>query len=219
MTNDEINKKYWSSIEPKKIMAGLSYPGAEVFDHLTPGARILDVGCGPGMISEYMHGKGYVVTGIDINQRVIEENKAQTNGITYLVADISEKLPFPESSFDAVIVSYVFVSIIEQKKRMTAVGEVARILKSGGYLWICEATESADYKDRYRLGKERTGEDNVALSFADTGEVKRVIRHYKESDLDAMFFDFSKIAVSRITVKSPSSGMNVESLRIVYQKS
>jgi hypothetical protein len=101
---------------------------------------------------------------------------------------------------------------------MVAAREITRVLKNSGYLWICEGTTSADYVDRYKIGKATTGQENIALSLTDTGDIKRVIRHYKESDLDMLFSGFSKIKVDYITVKSPSSGMNVESLRIVYQK-
>lgn len=215
---NNINKKYWSNIEPEKIMAGTSYPGLEILGRLEHGAHILDVGCGLGVISEYLDKKGYAVTGIDINSRAIAEDQARSKDITYLVADATERLPFPTNSFDGIVVPYLFVSIIDRERQLIAAQEITRVLKNGGYLWICEATQSSDYIDRYKIGKEKTGEDNIALSLTETGEIKRVIRHYTEAELDSLFSGLSKIESTRVVIKSPHSGMNVESLRIVYQK-
>ncbi len=218
MDINNINKKYWSNVAPEKIMAGASYPGKEILDRLKPRSRVLDVGCGPGLVSEYLNRNSLVVTGIDINRKAIEEDQNRKDGISYLMADVTEKLPFPDGHFDGVVVPYVFVSIIDNKQQNNAAQEITRVLRGGGYLWICEATESADYEERYKVGKEKTGEENIALSFDDIGEVKRVIRHYTEAELDGLFSSLIKVESSHIVIKSPNSSMNVESLRIVYQK-
>lgn len=215
---DRINKNYWANVEPEKILAGLSLPGEELFQYLKQGGSILDAGCGSGKVSEYLSEKGYGVTGVDLNLAALQENKNRSKVITYQEANITEYLPFPDESFDAVVVSYLFVSIISLEKQKSAAQEIQRVLKKGGYLWLCEATYSPDYVERYKMGKEKLGEDVVALSFNDKNEIKRVIRHYNESDFDVLFTGLSKVDSSKITVQSPSSGMNVKSLRIVYKK-
>jgi len=220
MNPDEINKNYWSSIAPEKIMSGLFYPGEELTLLLTPKSTILDVGCGNGKISTYLSNKGYTVTGIDINQTAIEENSQTYPNITFKQVDITQTLPFEDNSFTAIVIPYVFVSIIDKEKQRFAAEELIRVLKPHGYLWICEATLSTDYADRYVVGKNETGLDQVALSYSKESEpkVQRVIRHYTEDEISKLFIKLIKISSKQANVVSPSSGMTVETIVSVYQK-
>ena len=219
---DEINKQYWSNEEPEKILAGVHFPGEELTSLIKAKSTILDVGCGSGKISEYLCNKGYIVTGIDINRKALEENKKRNTNITYCEADITKKLPFDDSSFDAITIPYVFVSIIDKKEAQRAADELIRVLKTDGILWLCEATYSKDYEDRYKIGKELTGLDNVAASFlkSDNGDkkVKRFIRHYSSEEIDELFQSLSKLSTEQLGIISPSSGMEVQTIINVYKK-
>jgi SAM-dependent methyltransferase len=71
---------------------------------LEPGARILDVGCGPGRHAHALGRRGFEVVGVDISQRFIalaRENTAPGVRVTFERAD-ARALRF-ESEFDAVI--------------------------------------------------------------------------------------------------------------------
>ena len=80
---------------------------------LPPGARILDVGCGSGWLSEYFARLGYKVTGIDISDELIDMARDRVERVPYdvdhetalrcrfLSQDI-ESTPLPEK-FDAII--------------------------------------------------------------------------------------------------------------------
>ena len=218
INGDEVNKNFWSNVEPENILAGLSFPGVELLGRLKAGDKILDLGCGTGKVSEYLAEKGYLVTGVDLNEKALKEAQERNSKITYLVADATEGLPFENEVFEAVVVSFVFVSIINKEKQRIVAEEIKRVLKPGGYLWLCEGTYSPDYLERYKKGKEMLGEDNVAFSLDPEGQIKRVIRHYKEEDFDSLFVGLFKIESTKTVVKSPSSGMNVESLRMIYKK-
>ena len=47
----------------------------------------------------------------------------------------AEALPYPDGSFDAVVSSLVFCSVADQRQ---ALGEVERVLRPGGVLWMVE---------------------------------------------------------------------------------
>lgn len=47
----------------------------------------------------------------------------------------AEALPYPDGSFDAVVSSLVFCSVADQAQ---AAGEIARVLRPGGVLWMVE---------------------------------------------------------------------------------
>lgn len=216
--NDDINKKYWANVEPEKMLSGLSFPGSELLSYLTLNDKILDVGCGVGKVSEYLTEKGYIVTGIDLNEKAIKQAQERNKKIKYKIVDVTETLPFENDSFDAIVVSFLFVSLIMKENQEVVAKEMTRVLKKGGYIWICEATYSPDYEERYKLGKKVFGEDLIAFSFDADNQVKRIIRHYREEDLDILFASLIKIESSKIVVQSPSSGMDVKSLKVVYKK-
>ena len=62
---------------------------------------------------------------------------------TEIVAADAEGLPFPDGSFDTVVVTFVLCSVPEQQ---AALAEVARVLKPGGRLLFLEHVRSDDEK-------------------------------------------------------------------------
>lgn len=222
MKKDEINKQYWSNEEPEKILAGAYFPGKELTKLIKIKSKVLDIGCGPGKISEYLYKKNFIVTGIDINKKALEENKKRNSDITYLEADITRKLPFEDSFFDAITVPYVFVSIIDKKEAQKAATELIRVLKIGGVLWLCEATYSKNYEERYKIGKELTGLDNIAISFFNDkhnkGTIKRFIHHYLSEEIDQLFLSLDKLSSKQLGIVSPNSGIKVQTIITVYKK-
>lgn len=110
------------------------------------GARILDVGCGPGELVLSLLKKGYDVWGVDISQGMVAEaigvleadGFAATDGIS--VGDI-EKLEFEDCFFDVVVAAGV---IEYQSDDEQALSEMHRVLKPGGYL-ILNVTNRYSY--------------------------------------------------------------------------
>lgn len=74
---------------------------------ISAGTRVLDLGCGNGMISEYIADQtGAHVTGIDFIERAIQDAQVRTapkrEHLAFRVMDMS-RLDFPPASFDVVI--------------------------------------------------------------------------------------------------------------------
>lgn len=72
---------------------------------LEPGARILDVGCGPGRHSIALAQAGYAVTGIDVSRGLLDVAAERANEVGAKVSLFhvdARQMPF-ESEFDAVI--------------------------------------------------------------------------------------------------------------------
>lgn len=74
---------------------------------ITAGTRVLDLGCGSGMIAEYLSDQtGAHVTGIDFIPQAIADAQARTdpkrNRLEFRVMDMSH-LDFPAASFDVII--------------------------------------------------------------------------------------------------------------------
>lgn len=117
---------------------------------LPPGARILDVGCGSGWLSEYFARLGYDVTGIDISDELIAMSRDRVERVPYdvdhetalrcrfLTQDI-ESAPLPEK-FDAVI-CYDSLHHFEDERKVFR--HLAEMLDIGGLLFILEGHKPA----------------------------------------------------------------------------
>lgn len=83
-----------------------------ILNFVKPGMRVLDAGCGEGVLSVMMAQKGAVVTGCDLSKPNVDKTKlyAIANNVKdsteFLVGD-AEKLPFPDDTFDLVVSSHV----------------------------------------------------------------------------------------------------------------
>jgi 2-polyprenyl-6-hydroxyphenyl methylase/3-demethylubiquinone-9 3-methyltransferase len=99
-------------------------------------ARLLDVGCGIGLYSEYWHGRGMNVTAVDVDAEQISiaarRAKEQDWDIRYRVAS-GDRLPFKACSFDIVYANSIFEHVEQWEQCLT---EWVRVLAPGGLLWI-----------------------------------------------------------------------------------
>lgn len=102
-----------------------------ILNFVEPEIRVLDAGCGEGVLAVLMAKKGAIVTACDISQPNIEKSKiyAREEGvddrIDFLVAD-SENLPFKDNSFDLVVSSHVLEHLPNFDKGLN---EIMRITK------------------------------------------------------------------------------------------
>lgn len=100
-----------------------------------PGGRILDVGCGPGVMAADVTSAGWDFTGVDASPRMIRDARRRLSGasaVRFGVADATA-LPFRSGTFDAVICTGVIDRVPDRTK---AVVEMARVLRPGGSLLV-----------------------------------------------------------------------------------
>ena len=137
----KVNNDYW---EAKDYTLHASYVSAlteEVIHDLAPqpGEKILDLGCGDGVLSALILKQGVTVLGIDSSANLVEA--AQKRGVDACVED-AQDIQF-EDEFDAVFSNAALHWMPRQQELMA---KVFHALKSGG-----------------RFVVEMGGEGNIAL--------------------------------------------------------
>jgi phosphatidylethanolamine/phosphatidyl-N-methylethanolamine N-methyltransferase len=103
---------------------------------LKPGDRVLDLACGTGLnlphLRELVGDHGQVV-GVDLTPAMLDIARKMIKAKSWKNVEVREAdaadLPFPDASFDAVIISFALTIIPESVK---AIEEVQRVLIPGG---------------------------------------------------------------------------------------
>ena len=99
------------------------------------GARVLDIGCGPGVMVPEMANRGMEYFGVDASPEMIrqaEQTFGHMRGVRLSTGRI-ENLRFPDSHFDAVICMGVIEYLADEH---AAIRELARVTKPHGILIV-----------------------------------------------------------------------------------
>ncbi|AWN36420.1 class I SAM-dependent methyltransferase [Methylobacterium radiodurans] len=91
------------------------------------GRRILDIGCGPGVLAKALAARGAAVTGIDPGEAAIRDAAARAPGARFERAS-AEALPFAAASFDGAVILNALHHVPDPA---AALAEAARVVGPG----------------------------------------------------------------------------------------
>lgn len=103
-----------------------------------PGQRALDLCCGTGDVAFALAARGADVTGLDFSApmlAVAEKRAATAPSAPCFLRGDAQYIPFPDSSFDVVTISYGLRNLADLERGL---GEMLRVLKPGGRLLILD---------------------------------------------------------------------------------
>jgi SAM-dependent methyltransferase len=106
---------------------------------LSPGRRCLDAGCGAGARDVFaLWRAGCDVWGIDaIQENIILARQLHPEIARFVsVADLRDRLPFDDGSFDLVLCDAVLQHISEAETLLITLPELVRVLRPGGILQL-----------------------------------------------------------------------------------
>jgi SAM-dependent methyltransferase len=125
---DRVAERYLASkdAEDPTTLATLD----ELARELSPGAAVLDLGCGAGVPATRRLAQRFAVTGVDLSTRQLELARQHVPAANFLKADMTD-LSFAPEAFAAVV---AFHSIIHlpRAEHPALLGKIRRWLKPGG---------------------------------------------------------------------------------------
>ncbi|NSC25283.1 demethylmenaquinone methyltransferase [Streptomyces albus subsp. chlorinus] len=104
---------------------------------LRPGERCLDVACGTGVSTEALGRSGATVVGVDRSAGMV--GRGAHRPVTLRVGDALH-LPFRDAEFDAVTIMFGLRNVVDAP---AALREMARVVRPGGRLVVCEFSHPA----------------------------------------------------------------------------
>jgi SAM-dependent methyltransferase len=154
--------EFWDHFFRRRLESGddLDWEGVWTEPFLVPlghaGVRtILELGCGTGNDAARLADAGYSVTAADLSGEAVDQARARHGSrARFVVADITQRLPFPDEGFDAVM-SNVAMHMFPDGVTRAVFAEVARVVRLGGlFLFHVNALEDRPLRARSLRARE-----------------------------------------------------------------
>lgn len=120
------------------------------FDH------VLEIGCGTGKNTQWLHKKARYLTAVDFSERMLEKasEKINASNVGFIQLDIRRKWPFPAENFELI----TFSLVLEHIEKLDIIFKQAyKGLRQNGLLYIGELHPFKQYggsKARFDMGNE-----------------------------------------------------------------
>jgi ubiquinone/menaquinone biosynthesis C-methylase UbiE len=134
----------------RAVFARRTGAGAAFFlQHLRPGMRLIDCGCGPGSITVDL---AQAVTpgeaiGIDLREEALTHGRqlARDRGLSNVMFQVANvyQLPFPDAAFDAAFAGAVLQHLAAP---LAALTEMRRVLTPGGVIGIMDGSSTITFR-------------------------------------------------------------------------
>jgi SAM-dependent methyltransferase len=148
--------EFWDQFFRRRLESGgdLDWEGLWTEPFLVPlreaGVRtVLELGCGTGHDAARLADAGYSVTAIDLSGEAVDQARARYGPMArFAVADMTQRLPFPGGSFDAVM-SNVAMHMFPDGVTRSVFAEVGRLVRPAGlFLFHVNALEDRPLRAR-----------------------------------------------------------------------
>lgn len=161
---------------------------------------VLELGCGTGNDAARLAGEGYAVTAIDLSGEAIAQARARFGSLArFLVADMTQRLPFPDESFDAVM-SNVAVHMFPDAVTRAVFAQVGRLVRAGG-LFVFHVNSLQDRPLRARRLPARELEPDYVAE-----ESGQTMHFFSEAYLRELLADWHQVHLVPVPIAHRETG-------------
>ncbi|MGH3459969.1 MAG: class I SAM-dependent methyltransferase [Kribbellaceae bacterium] len=111
-------------------------------DLVGPGARVGDVGCGPGHVTAHLASLGLSPVGLDPSAGMVSVARGRYPGLPFRLGAAAE-LGEPDRAWAGAVAAYSLIHV-EPADRPAAYAELARVIAPGGWLLVLFHISMAD---------------------------------------------------------------------------
>jgi len=141
-----LAERWWDSAGEMRPLHDINPLRTDYIDHRAPlaGKRVLDVGCGAGILSEALARRGATVTGLDLSPELVEAANAHAAGsdldVDYRCISSRDLVREMRGHFD-IVVCYEMLEHVDEPAYV--VDDCAMLTKPGGDLFFSTINRSA----------------------------------------------------------------------------
>jgi len=179
--------------------------------------NVLDVACGPGMLSAAIAQKAGHLTGIDlvpsmIKQARLLQREHKLSNMSWKLGDVYD-LPFRDAEFSAVVTRFSFHHFL---KPSAVLREMVRVTRSKGRIAVVDVfTRSRKHSRLHNLLEKLRDDSHVkALSLA---ELKKLFKGAGLRGIKTRFYQLEIELERQLSASFPKPGDDEKIRRLVYK--
>jgi len=119
----------------------------------TGGSRVLDAGCGTGRVAIELAARGFSVTGMDLDDAMLDAARTKAPELQWILADLSKASAHVDSEFDMVALPGNVMIFLARGTEATVISQLASLLVPGGLFvagfQLTTGRLSLDHYDRH----------------------------------------------------------------------
>ncbi|MGW4213506.1 methyltransferase domain-containing protein [Lentzea sp. NPDC004789] len=132
---ERLAVQWWQPRGPFAMLHWLAVARAQVIPAARPGAVLVDLGCGAGLLAPHVHGYRHI--GVDLSESGLRQ--VEEHGVEAIRADVLA-VPLPDGCADVVVAGEILEHVHDLAG---AIAEACRLLKPGGLLVLDTLADTA----------------------------------------------------------------------------
>jgi ubiquinone/menaquinone biosynthesis C-methylase UbiE len=127
------HERIWEAVPEGLDPADFNARRRFLLEHVRPGMRVLDVGCGEGRFAAELAGAGATLVGLDVAEEPLRRGRLRHPELDLRLVEGEGSWPLPDAAFDLVWAGEVIEHVADTAGWLS---EVRRVLRSGGSLLL-----------------------------------------------------------------------------------
>jgi len=190
---------YWNQFGPTKPCA---HPVnlERLQQCVSKSSRILDYGCGYGRALGILHANGYTdLVGADPAPAMLAAARESYPSISFGLIDQDQRTSLRNASVDAVLLLSVLTCVPTNSGQRAIIGEITRLLRPGGVLYISDYFLQKDARniERYVAFEKKYG----IYGIFDLSE-GATVRHHEADWIKTLTADYETLSLEEISVQT-----------------